>query len=69
MNRLIIGSLCGAMAGAALTYILLAPGAVRDDAISGPVNQWHDYGIEQECLPEYDRQRLETWIKQLNRGM
>ncbi len=25
MNRLIIGSLCGAMAGAALTYVLLAP--------------------------------------------
>jgi hypothetical protein len=85
----------------------LPPGSVRDDAINGLVNQWHDYGIEQEeliasitddgkrnqarlrqiyklmrrdpgrayelmeqaDLPEYDRQRLETWIKQMNRGM
>ena len=25
--------------------------------------------MEQTDLPEYDRQRLETWIKQINRGM
>ena len=85
----------------------LPPGSVRDDAINGLVNQWHDYGIEQEelvasitddgkryqarlrqiytlmrrdpgravelmeqaDLAEHDRQRLESWIKQINRGM
>jgi len=46
----------------------LAPGPVRDDAISGLVNQWQDYGIAQEELIASisdDGKRVQARLRQI----